>query len=42
MILIAAFWGVWHLISGLLLAWWWSRGHDDRQNREEASCNDAS
>jgi BASS family bile acid:Na+ symporter len=25
MILIAAFWGVWHLISGLLLAWWWSR-----------------
>ncbi len=37
-----AFWGVWHLISGLLLAWWWSRGHDDRQNREEASCNDAS
>lgn len=42
MILIAAFWGGWHLISGLLLAWWWSRGHDDRQNREEASCNDAS
>ena len=42
MILIAAFWGVWHLISGLLLAWWWSRGHDDRQNREEAPCDDAS
>ncbi len=42
MILIAAFWGVWHLISGLLLAWWWSRGHDDRQNREGAPCDDAS
>ena len=42
MILIAAFWGVWHLVSGLLLAWWWSRGHDDRQNREEAPCDDAS
>ena len=38
MILIAAFWGVWHLISGLLLAWWWSRGHD----REEGPCDDAS
>ena len=38
MILIAAFWGVWHLISGLLLAWWWSRGHD----REEGPCADAS
>jgi len=42
MILIAAFWGVWHLISGLLLAWWWSRGHDDRQGREEGKCDDAS
>lgn len=42
MILIAAFWGVWHLISGLLLAWWWSRGHDDRQGREEGTCDDAS
>ena len=42
MILIAAFWGVWHLVSGLLLAWWWSRGHDDRQNREGAPCDDAS
>ena len=42
MILIAAFWGVWHLISGLLLAWWWSRGHEDRQNPEEAACDDAS
>ena len=38
MIPIAAFWGVWHLISGLLLAWWWSRGHD----REEGPCDDAS
>ena len=38
MILIAAFWGVWHLISGLLLAWWWSRGH----GREEGACDDAS
>lgn len=42
MILIAAFWGVWHLISGLLLAWWWSRGHDDGQGREEGTCDDAS
>ncbi|MGP4845014.1 bile acid:sodium symporter family protein [Marinobacter sp. 1Y8] len=25
MILIAGFWGVWHLVSGLSLAWWWSR-----------------
>ncbi len=41
MILIAAFWGVWHLISGLLLAWWWSRGHD-RQDGEDGTCDDAS
>jgi BASS family bile acid:Na+ symporter len=38
MILIAAFWGVWHLISGLLLAWWWSRGH----GCEEGACDDVS
>jgi BASS family bile acid:Na+ symporter len=25
MMLITAFWGVWHLVSGLLLAGWWSR-----------------
>jgi BASS family bile acid:Na+ symporter len=25
MMLIAAFWGVWHLISGLGMALWWSR-----------------
>lgn len=25
MMLIAAFWGVWHLVSGLLLSTWWSR-----------------
>ncbi|WP_276486639.1 bile acid:sodium symporter family protein [Ectopseudomonas mendocina] len=25
MLLIAAFWGCWHLISGLSLAWFWSR-----------------
>lgn len=25
MMLIAAFWGVWHLVSGSLLAQWWSR-----------------
>lgn len=37
MILIAAFWGVWHLISGLLLAWWWSRSP-----AQEDVCRDAS
>ncbi|HIL22816.1 MAG TPA: bile acid:sodium symporter family protein, partial [Alcanivorax sp.] len=36
MILIAAFWGVWHLISGLLLAWWWSRSP-----AQEDACRDA-
>ncbi|UYP32429.1 bile acid:sodium symporter family protein [Pseudomonas sp. Z8(2022)] len=25
MVLIAAFWGCWHLVSGLSLAWFWSR-----------------
>ncbi len=40
MILIAAFWGVWHLISGLLLAGWWSRGQ--RAARKEAPCDDVS
>lgn len=25
MMLIAAFWGVWHLVSGLLLAWFWGK-----------------
>jgi len=37
MILIAAFWGVWHLISGLLLAWWWSRSP-----AQEDVCRDGS
>lgn len=37
MILIAAFWGIWHLISGLLLAYWWSRSP-----AEEEACHDAS
>ena len=37
MILIAAFWGVWHLISGLLLAWWWSRSP-----AQEGVCRDGS
>ena len=36
MILIAAFWGVWHLISGLLLARWWSRSP-----AQEDACRDA-
>jgi BASS family bile acid:Na+ symporter len=25
MTLVAGFWGVWHIIAGLSLAWWWSR-----------------
>ncbi len=25
MMLITAFWGVWHLVSGLVLTWWWGR-----------------
>ncbi|MDI1300882.1 MAG: bile acid:sodium symporter family protein [bacterium] len=25
MTLVAAFWGVWHMVSGTLLGWWWSR-----------------
>lgn len=25
MTLVAAFWGVWHMISGTLLGWWWSK-----------------
>jgi BASS family bile acid:Na+ symporter len=25
MLLITAFWGVWHLVSGLLLSGWWGR-----------------
>ena len=24
MAILAAFWGIWHIISGLLLAFWWS------------------
>lgn len=31
MMLIAAFWGVWHLVSGLALAQWWSRRAPDDQ-----------
>jgi BASS family bile acid:Na+ symporter len=29
MILIAAFWGTWHLVSGLTLALLWSRSADE-------------
>ena len=29
MMLITAFWGVWHLVSGLLLSHWWSRHHQE-------------
>jgi len=25
MIFIAAWWGVWHMITGLLIAWYWSQ-----------------
>ena len=24
--MIAAWWGVWHLVAGMSLAWWWGRG----------------
>jgi BASS family bile acid:Na+ symporter len=38
MALIAAWWGVWHLISGLVLALWWAR----MQQREEIAISPAS
>ncbi len=31
MAMIAAWWGIWHLISGFTLAMWWSRNQDDPQ-----------
>ena len=31
MTLVAAFWGVWHMVSGTLLAWWWSRRKREAQ-----------
>ena len=37
MTLVAAFWGVWHMVSGTLLAQWWARrrpGHDSAAARE--------
>ena len=40
MILIAAFWGVWHLISGLTLAGWWARSSG--KNAEQTTCDDGS
>jgi BASS family bile acid:Na+ symporter len=36
MALIAAWWGVWHIVSGLSLAWFWTR---DEQDISEASVN---
>lgn len=41
MILIAAFWGVWHLISGLVLAGIWGRSSQRVSAGEEAACKDA-
>ncbi|PYC24466.1 bile acid:sodium symporter [Aquipseudomonas alcaligenes] len=37
MLLIAAFWGCWHLVSGLSLAWLWSRSAPDALPAEEAT-----
>ncbi|WP_421705477.1 bile acid:sodium symporter family protein [Alloalcanivorax xenomutans] len=37
MILIAGFWGVWHLVSGLILALIWSRGTEPARSGWEAS-----
>jgi BASS family bile acid:Na+ symporter len=34
MALIAAWWGIWHLIAGLSLAFWWTR-HDRRAKRAQ-------
>lgn len=33
MMMITAFWGVWHLVSGLLLAAIWSRGHFPHEHK---------
>ncbi|MEE3319497.1 MAG: bile acid:sodium symporter family protein [Pseudomonadota bacterium] len=41
MILIAAFWGVWHLISGLVLAGIWGRSSQRVSAGEETTCKDA-
>ncbi len=41
MILIAAFWGVWHLISGLVLAGIWGRSSQRVSAGEETACKDA-
>ena len=38
MLLIAAFWGTWHLVSGLSLAWFWSR----RPQQDDASPQQAA
>ncbi|WP_373388464.1 bile acid:sodium symporter family protein [Pseudomonas alcaligenes] len=37
MLLIAAFWGCWHLVSGLSLAWFWSRSAPDALAAREAT-----
>ena len=37
MLLIAAFWGCWHLVSGLSLAWLWSRSAPDALAAREAT-----
>ena len=37
MLLIAAFWGCWHLVSGLSLAWLWSRSAPDALPAGEAT-----
>lgn len=42
MILIAAFWGVWHLISGLMLAGWWGRSARRQQTTLGDVCHDES
>ena len=42
MILIAAFWGVWHLVTGLLLAFWWGRQPGSTEQEEAAPCKDVS
>lgn len=36
MTLVAAFWGVWHMVSGTLLAQWWAR----RKPHDEAAASD--
>lgn len=36
MTIVAGFWGVWHIIAGLSLAWWWSRTSLPRLAEEAA------